>query len=73
MSHGTHVDVPYMTNVELVQLRIRVMALENLMITVLAVDSDRQLQVAKEMAGYISPRPGFNPGSTHDPSRRSHE
>ena len=48
-----------MSNAELVQLRIRVIALENLMIAVLAEGSDRQLRVAREMAGYIAPRPGF--------------
>ena len=63
MAHGTHANVPDMTNAELVQLRIRVIALENLMIAVLAEGSDRQLQVAREMAHYISPRPG----STHHP------
>jgi len=58
-AQGAHADVPDMTNTELVQLRIRVIALENLMIAVLAQGSDRQLQVAREMADYISPRPGF--------------
>ena len=29
------------------------------MIMMLAEGSDRQLQLAREMAGYISPRPGF--------------
>jgi hypothetical protein len=48
-----------MTNSELVLLRIRVIALENLMIAVLAEGSDRQLQIAREMVEYISPRPGF--------------
>jgi hypothetical protein len=56
-------DVPELTNAELVQLRIRVIALENLVITLLAEGSDRQLEVAREMAAYISPRPGF----THHP------
>lgn len=56
---GMHADVPDMTNAELVQLRIRVIALENLMIAVLAEGSDQRLQVAREMADYISPRPGF--------------
>ena len=55
----THPDVPEMRNAELVQLRIRVIALENIMIAVLAEGSDRQLQVAREMAEYISPRRGF--------------
>lgn len=52
-------DIPEMTNAELVQLRVRVIALENLLITLLAEGSDRQLEVAREMATYISPRPGF--------------
>lgn len=54
-------DVPDLTNAELVQLRIRVIALENLVIALLAEGSDRQLAVAREMAAYISPRPGFTP------------
>jgi hypothetical protein len=54
-------EVPQMTNAELVQLRIRVIALENLVIALLAESSDRQLDLAREMAAYISPRPGFTP------------
>ena len=54
---------PALTNVELVQLRIRVIALENLVIALLADASERQLDLAREMAAYISPRPG----STHHP------
>lgn len=56
--HETHLDVPDMSNAELVQLRIRVIALENLMIAVLSEGSDRQLEVAREMADYIAPRAG---------------
>lgn len=52
-------DIPEMTNVELVHLRIRVIALENLIITLLAEGSDRQLDIARKMATYISPRAGF--------------
>ena len=52
-------DIPDLTNAELVHLRIRVIALENLMIAVLAEGSDRQRQIALDMGGYISPRPGF--------------
>jgi hypothetical protein len=51
--------VPELTNAELVTLRIRVIALENLMISLLATASDDQLRLAREMAGFISPRPGF--------------
>jgi hypothetical protein len=54
-------ETPALTNVELVQLRIRVIALENLVIALLADASERQLDLAREMAAYISPRPG----STH--------
>ena len=64
--HSLDVDlteIPPLTNAELVQLRVRVIALENLMIMMLAVGSDRQLELAREMAAYISPRPGF----THHP------
>lgn len=56
--HGARGDIPDLTNTELVQLRVRVIALENMLIAVLAEGSDRQLQVAREMAEYISPRPG---------------
>ena len=52
-------EVPQLTNVELVQLRVRVIALENLVIALLAETSDRQLDLVREMADYISPRRGF--------------
>ncbi len=52
---------PLLTNAELVQLRIRVIALENLVITLLAGATEGQLALAFEMADYISPRPGFTP------------
>ena len=55
--------VPPLSNAELVQLQVRVIALENLMIMLLAEGSDRQLELAREMAAYISPRPCF----THHP------
>jgi hypothetical protein len=53
------VEEPRLTNAELVQLRVRVIALENLVIALLAEGPDRQVEVAREMAAYISPRPGF--------------
>jgi hypothetical protein len=55
--------IPELTNAEIVQLRIRVIALENLVIALLAEASERQLGLAREMAAYISPRPG----ATHHP------
>lgn len=54
-------DGPPLADAELVQLHIRVIALENLVIAMLAKGSDRQLELAREMADYISPRPGFTP------------
>lgn len=50
---------PDLGNAELVQLHIRVIALENLLISLLATATDQQLVLAREMATYISPRPGF--------------
>lgn len=44
---------------ELAQLRIRMIALENLVIALLAEQSDGQRDLARNMASYISPRPGF--------------
>jgi hypothetical protein len=58
-------EAPMPTNgpAELGTLHIRVIALENLVIALLARASDKQRAMAREMAGYISPRPGF----THHP------
>ena len=65
-NHSLDIDlskVPPLSNAELVQLQVRVIAIENLMIMLLAQGSDRQLELAREMAAYISPRAGF----THHP------
>ncbi len=61
MESGGQGAVPPLSNTELVQLRVRVIALENLIIALLAEASDRQLELVREMASYISPRPGFTP------------
>ena len=50
---------PPLTDAELVQLQVRVIALENLLIALLADAPERQLALARAMATYISPRPGF--------------
>jgi hypothetical protein len=60
---GEQISIPEMTNAELVALHVRVIALENLLISFLATASDEQLNLAREMAAFISPRPGF----THHP------
>jgi hypothetical protein len=57
------ISTPDMSNADIVALRVRVIALENLLISLLATASDQQLELAREMAGYILPRPGF----THHP------
>ena len=44
---------------ELGALHVRVVALENLVISLLSTASDRQIELARQMAGYISPREGF--------------
>ncbi len=61
------IPVPELSNADLVTLRVRVIALENLLISLLATAPDRQLELAREMAAYISPRPGFthHPLTTH--------
>ncbi|MCW2109528.1 hypothetical protein [Bradyrhizobium elkanii] len=56
-----HVAAPEMSNADLVALHVRVIALENLLIALLATASDEQVELARDMAGYISPRPGFTP------------
>ena len=48
-----------LSNADLVQLHVRVIALENLLLTLLAGASDEQLNLARDMAVYSSPRPGF--------------
>ena len=67
-------DVPELTNAELVQLRIRVIALENVMITLLAAAPDRQLDLVNEMAATISPRPGAtqHPLTLHAANQMKH-
>jgi len=55
--------IPELKDAELVQLRIRVIALESLVTVLLAEATDRQLDRVREMAAFISPRPGFTPHS----------
>jgi hypothetical protein len=50
---------PLRASAELVQLRIRVIALENLVISLLAESSEQRLGLARSMAIHVSPRPGF--------------
>lgn len=52
---------PVLTLAEQTQLHVRVIALENLVIALLATSSDHQLDCAREMATYILPRAGATP------------
>ena len=49
---------PELTDAELVQLRIRMIALEGVVAALLAEASDHQLDRIRKMAVFISPRPG---------------
>lgn len=51
----------HLTNAELVQLQIRVIALENLVTALLANAPDQTHELAREIAANISPRPGHTP------------
>lgn len=57
---GGQTDV-LLTNAELVQLQARVIALENLVTALLAGATHDTSDLARELAGYISPRPGSRP------------
>ena len=52
---------PDLANAELVKMRIRLIALENLVIALLGGASEHQIELAREAAAYISPRPGTTP------------
>ena len=54
----TEVDL---TNAELVQLQVRVIALENLVIALLTGAPDQTLGIARALATDISPRDGHTP------------
>ena len=59
--------MPEMAEAELGALHVRVIALENLVIALLASGSDQQLELARLMDPHISPRAGFtnHPLTTH--------
>lgn len=50
-------EIPALSNAELIQLRIRVIALENILISMLSKASDDQLMQIGAMAEFITPRP----------------
>ena len=54
-------NIPELTNTELVQLRVRVIALENLVTALLSSAAAHQHDLIRAMAAQISPRPGMTP------------
>ena len=60
--------MPKTAEAELGALRVRVIALENLVIALLASGSDQQLELARRMDSHISPRAGF---TTHPLTTRA--
>jgi len=51
-------EIPPLTNAELVQLQVRVIALERIAIALLAQSSEEKLRLIRDMATYILPRAG---------------
>ena len=62
-SSKTFEGIPYPEEspAEVRALHVRMIALENLVIALLATTSNEQIEKAREMVVYISPRPGFTP------------
>jgi hypothetical protein len=56
---GRH-ELAVATSSEVVQLHVRVIALENLVIALLSEATERQLDLARGLASYIAPRPEAN-------------
>ena len=70
------IPTPEMSNADLVALHVRVIALENLLISLLATASDQQLELAREMAGYYLAEAGLYPSSAYHicwPCRSPHD
>lgn len=55
------IDAPHDSDAEREQLRVRVIALENLVIALLADATEHQHALARDTADFISPRPGYTP------------
>ena len=59
--HESPIALALSEDTEAEKIRIRVVALENLVIALLAQAPAAQLELARAMATYISPRPGYTP------------
>lgn len=51
-------DIPPLSDAEIIQLRIRMIALENILLGLLSSASDEQLSSIEQLADFISPRAG---------------
>lgn len=73
-SSDDEAPMPKMGEAEMGALHIRVIALENLVIALLADASDRQLEMSRNMARYIAPREGFtnHPLTAHAAAHMTH-
>ena len=60
VASGLQTEV-HLTNAELKQLQLRVIALENLVTALLAQASEGQLELASALAAYITPKQGSTP------------
>ncbi len=66
---GPHADLPAgedqyelrVTKVEFADLHARLIAVEHVAISLLVTSTDRQIELAREMAALIYPRPGKTP------------
>ena len=61
LSGSANMASDYLTAVEFAHLHARVIALENVLIGLLAGASDQQVALAREMAVQMIPQPGFTP------------
>lgn len=57
-AHLREADDKQSMRIELAQLHVRVIALENLLITLLSEATDKQVELARDLAAFITPRPG---------------
>ena len=67
-------DIPALSDAELIQLRIRVIALENIVLGLLSKASEEQLELIAEMADFITPRPDAkqHPLTIHAATQMNH-
>ena len=67
-------DIPALSDAELIQLRIRVIALENIVLGLLSKACEEQLELIAEMADLITPRPDAkqHPLTIHAATQMNH-